>query len=531
MLDRLARHFYERLGVRYQLLFLATQGPAAMLVALGTVVLIGSYYDLAPGRLAIAGGIGAAFTGLAVLLAAIRSQPYLVKVVAWRQNPAPTDPETTAAWDAATNFPMRSFRRNALMINVIAVIPSTAAIVALIEQPWHAGFVIAAGCLAPATYATILNYSIAEILMRPAIQEIAAALPDDFQFERRGLPVRKRFLLSLPAVTGVTGMVVGALVTDGGGTGTLAATVAVSLVVGLGLSLEVTVLLSRAITDPIGRVRVAMARVRGGDYAFRLPPETSDELGQLFHDFNQMTAGLAEREQLREAFGTYLDKDIVRFILSDRYPREGVEIDVSILFCDVRDFTAFAERSAAPDVVAALNALFETVVPIISRHGGHVDKFLGDGMLAVFGAPEFFDDHADRAVAAACEIVRTVNRLDATLMVGAGVNSGRVVAGSIGGAGRLNFSVIGDAVNVAARVESATRQTGDDVLVTAATRDTLRRPVRLTSRGTVELKGKSRPVEVLTPLPPDRHGARLAGDGAAAAGAGAGAGEQLPVES
>ncbi|WP_320671990.1 adenylate/guanylate cyclase domain-containing protein [Patulibacter defluvii] len=525
MLDRLARHFYERLGVRYRLLFLATQGPAAMAVALATVALIGSYYTPPLDELALVAAIGVLFTGLAVLLAALRSQGYLVQVIAWRQEPDPSSAQTIAAWDAATNFPMRAFRRNALTINVVAIVPSTVAVVAVLGLPWWATPVIAVACLAPATYATILNYAIAEMLMRPAIEQIARALPNDFPFARHGLPVRKRFLLSLPALTGVTGMVVGALVTDRGGTGVLALTVATSLGVGLVLSLEVAALLSRAISDPIGRVRLAMARVRGGDYAFRLPPESSDELGQLFHDFNQMAAGLEEREQLREAFGTYLDKDIVRFILSDRYPREGVEIDVSILFCDVRDFTAFAERSAAPAVVAALNELFETVVPIVSRHGGHVDKFLGDGMLAVFGAPEFFPDHADRAVAAACEIVRTVNGAGGALRLGAGVNSGRVVAGSIGGAGRLNFSVIGDAVNVAARVESATRQTGDDVLVTAATRDALQRPLRLTSRGTVALKGKSRPVEVLTPLPPGPAGeGRIAGSGAREP-------DGLPVES
>ena len=97
------------------------------------------------------------------------------------------------------------------------------------------------------------------------------------------------------------------------------------------------------------------------------------------------------------------------------------------------------------------------IVPIIARHGGHVDKFEGDGLLAVFGAPEPFGDHAERAVRAACEIGTAVNDEGEAgeLRVGVGVNSGRVVAGAIGGAGRLNFSVIGAAVNVAARVEAA----------------------------------------------------------------------------
>ena len=143
------------------------------------------------------------------------------------------------------------------------------------------------------------------------------------------------------------------------------------------------------------------------------------------------------------------------------------------------------------------------MVPIVAAHGGHVDKFLGDGLLAVFGAPEGWVDHADRALAAGLEIVQAINTPGAELQVGAGINTGRVVAGSIGGAGRLNFSVIGDAVNVSARVEAATRDTGDDLLITTATRDALTIPRELVSRGTVPLKGKSEPIEVLAPVGQD----------------------------
>jgi adenylate cyclase len=169
------------------------------------------------------------------------------------------------------------------------------------------------------------------------------------------------------------------------------------------------------------------------------------------------------------------------------------------MFCDVRDFTPFAESAEATHVIAVLNGLFEAIVPIVDRHGGHVDKFMGDGLLAIFGAPEGYLDHADRAVAAGLDIVATVNNSDGPLRVGVGVNSGRVVAGSIGGAGRLNFSVIGDPVNTAARVEAATRRTGDDMLITAATSTMMTRPPALVSRGTVALKGKAEPVEVLAP--------------------------------
>jgi adenylate cyclase len=276
--------------------------------------------------------------------------------------------------------------------------------------------------------------------------------------------------------------------------------VVASVGVGVALSQELSVLLAEAITRPVERVRAAMARVAAGDLTARVPVTTSDELGELAHDFNVMARGLQEREQMRAAFGTYVDKEVAALILSGQYPEEGVEIDVSIMFCDIKGFTSYAEAAPATEVVATLNRLFSVMVPIVDEHGGHVDKFIGDGLLAVFGAPEAYDDHADRAVTTAREIVAATAALDTGLSVGAGVNSGRVVAGSIGGAGRLNFSVIGDAVNVAARVEAATRETGDDVLITQATASMLQREVPLVSRGSIPLKGKSEPLELFAPV-------------------------------
>jgi adenylate cyclase len=241
--------------------------------------------------------------------------------------------------------------------------------------------------------------------------------------------------------------------------------------------------------------------VREGRYDVSVPVTTADELGDLSAAFNQMAKGLAEREKIREAFGTYLDREVAEYILSEGFSPEGVELDVSLLFCDVRDFTRFAAEAEAPEVVGRLNELFETIVPIVARHGGHVDKFVGDGLLAVFGAPEPYPDHADRAVRAAVEMAQVVNLGDShPLRIGIGVNSGPVVAGSIGGAGRLNFSVIGDAVNVAARVEAATRELDEDVLFTAETRDRLSGTVEVRPRGSHLLKGRGDPVALFAPV-------------------------------
>jgi class 3 adenylate cyclase len=255
--------------------------------------------------------------------------------------------------------------------------------------------------------------------------------------------------------------------------------------------------MTKSILAPIADMQRATQAIARGEFGSAVPVTTGDELGELAASFNQMVTGLAEREQLREAFGTYLDHSVAEILLSGDFPAEGVELDVSILFFDVQDFTRFAAGADARKVIAELNELFEATVPIIKRHGGHVDKFMGDGLMAVFGAPENYPDHAERAVRSACEIVNAVHR-DSKLdfKIGVGVNTGRVVAGSIGGAGRLNFSVIGDPVNVASRVEAATRETDDEILVTEETADRLPPAITTQPRGTFELKGIDRPIEL-----------------------------------
>jgi adenylate cyclase len=147
-------------------------------------------------------------------------------------------------------------------------------------------------------------------------------------------------------------------------------------------------------------------------------------------------------------------------------------------------------------VVTRLNELYSEIVPIVRRHGGHANKFIGDGLLAVFGAPDRQPDHARRAVAAGRDIVEAIRRHRGAFRIGVGINSGTVIAGTIGGGGRLDFTVIGDTVNTAARVESATRDTGDDLLITHATRSLIDDDDAWIERPAVQLKGKSQPVRI-----------------------------------
>jgi class 3 adenylate cyclase len=235
-----------------------------------------------------------------------------------------------------------------------------------------------------------------------------------------------------------------------------------------------------------------------------------DDLGALAASFNRMQAGLAERQRLRAAFGSYVDPALAaRLLAQGDDVFTGERREVSVMFVDVRDFTPFAEANTAEDTVARLNALFEIVVPAVVDAGGHVNKFLGDGALAVFGAPNDLADHADAAVSAAVLIHRLVGeRFGGALRIGIGINTGMVIAGTIGGGTKLEFTLIGDTVNVAARVEQLTKATGDAILLTDQTVDALvTRPARLTDRGSHSLKGKSAAVQIfgLDPALTDYH--------------------------
>jgi adenylate cyclase len=269
---------------------------------------------------------------------------------------------------------------------------------------------------------------------------------------------------------------------------------------GLALSVGLAAMLfaTQSVAEPLTSMRRALASVEGGDLDTRVAIDDASEVGLLQAGFNRMTSGLAERERLRDAFGAFVDPSLTERVLAEGTDLAGEEVDVSLLFMDVRGFTSFSERAAAPEVVATLNGLYTTVVPVVLKHGGHASKFIGDGLLAVFGAPDRLSDHAVRAVAAGQEIVQLVNgRDDGGLRVGVGINSGRVVAGTIGGGGRVDFTVIGDPVNTAARVESATRESGDDLLITDSTRELLDGDQRAwIERPAIALKGKSQQVRL-----------------------------------
>ena len=171
---------------------------------------------------------------------------------------------------------------------------------------------------------------------------------------------------------------------------------------------------------------------------------------------------------------------------------------VTVLFVDIRGFTSFSDRSTAVEAVDLLNDFFELIIPLVTANGGHVNKLTGDGLLAVFGAPLRSPDHADLAVSAGQEMLAAVeSRFGDRCRIGIGINSGLVLIGTVGGGDYTELAVIGDPVYVEARVQDATRDLGEELLLTEATRCMLDGPGDgLEERGRLTLKGKPKPVPV-----------------------------------
>jgi adenylate cyclase len=322
-------------------------------------------------------------------------------VVRWLDG-ARDDESTRAAWRDAAALPWDFVRRDAtpaapMGIVVWTFIPAWCAYLAWrLGLPAYQGAVIFVGAAVYFAYAYVLRFLAVERVMRPVVEDIAGALPGPTP-EATGLPLRTRQLATLPAINVITAVVAYGLTRGGNADlGDLAVVSGVATGVAATASLALTVLLTDSITAPIKALRSAARLVGRGDFDVKVPVMTLDETGALTRAFNSMTAGLAEREKIREAFGTYVDREVAEHILREGTSLAGEEVEVTMLFLDIRNFTRFAERSSAQEVVSAVNRLFERVVPIIHAHGGHVDKFVGDGLLAVFGAPRRQDDHADQ---------------------------------------------------------------------------------------------------------------------------------------
>jgi len=257
-------------------------------------------------------------------------------------------------------------------------------------------------------------------------------------------------------------------------------------------------LMSRA----LARVNTALRKLEQQEYVHVDAIKTGDELEDLALGFNTMVDGLKERDKLRTTFGKYMTQTVMDHLLAGKVALGGESITVTILFSDIRSFTTISEKMDAQQLVGLLNEYFTEMVTIVMEEDGVVDKYIGDAIMAVFGAPVNKPDDAVRAVRAAVRMraalaklnVRLAARGIPELKTGIGIHTGEVVAGNIGSEARMEYTVIGDAVNLASRLESATKEMGVNVLMSDETYELVKdaavaRPLR-----EITVKGRVKPV-------------------------------------
>ncbi|HRG48075.1 MAG TPA: adenylate/guanylate cyclase domain-containing protein [Leptospiraceae bacterium] len=260
------------------------------------------------------------------------------------------------------------------------------------------------------------------------------------------------------------------------------------------------ILITRSFTKPINSLLKVIGRVREGDFGTQAAITTEDEIGVLTKEFNEMVNGLKERELIRDTFGKYVTKDIATVILEKKINVEGEVRSCTILVTDIANYTTISEELSPKEIVQMLNEYFSVLVNIIQSHKGIVNKFIGDSIFAMFNVPLDDPDHAVNAILAALEIENvTANRKfgkNRQLSTRIGINTGVIVAGNIGSAERMEYTVIGDEVNIASRLEQLNKEHGTHILLGENTYELAKDHFRFARLGDFQLKGKEKSIKV-----------------------------------
>lgn len=277
------------------------------------------------------------------------------------------------------------------------------------------------------------------------------------------------------------------------------------LIVGLAAGVIVAILTARAIVSPLHALQRAMGRVKDNDYEARAAVTSNDELGFLTERFNQMTGGLRQGELLRRLFGLYVSPEVARAAVETGAGLGGELVNCTVMFSDIRGFTSLTEQLPPEELVDLINHYMTAMVSVIVKHGGVVTRFGGDSILAVFGTSlNPMPDHAERAVAAGVEMRQALAAFNqestnpgrTALDNGIGIASGQVIAGNVGGKERIEYTVMGDAANLAARLEDMTRDVGFPILMSSETFQALDEAKEPAARelGNLRVKGKQEKV-------------------------------------
>lgn len=264
------------------------------------------------------------------------------------------------------------------------------------------------------------------------------------------------------------------------------------------------ILLALTLTGPIERLHEATVAVAQGDFTVKAQVNSNDEVGDLAHGFNLMVGGLRERDKVKTILNKFHGSSITASLLQEDLVLGGSRKNVVIFFSDIRGFTKFSEGHTPEEVVEMLNEYFQIMVSIITSHHGIVDKFVGDAIMAVWGAPQSSGDDAYWALKACLEMRRALEDLNLRrqereqppLMIGMGLHTGAAISGTIGSTERMEYTVIGDTVNMASRIESSTKAFGADLLVSDSIAQQVESRFVLEEAGAAEVKGKSEAIRL-----------------------------------
>ncbi|MGH2810239.1 MAG: adenylate/guanylate cyclase domain-containing protein [Actinomycetota bacterium] len=299
--------------------------------------------------------------------------------------------------------------------------------------------------------------------------------------------------------------------------------------ISLALSILAGLYIARTIVRPIRELESSMNKVEEGDLEAKAPVRSADELGRLAASFNKMVEGVRREAFVRDLFGQYVTPELAKEAIEHEGKLEGQLVTSTILFSDIRNFTGVSEELPASQLVEMLNRYFTRMADRIVEHKGLVNKFGGDSVLAMFGTPlNPNTDHAAQAVQAALAMCRSLEEFNADqetnylpkIMIGIGIATGDVVAGNVGSIRKLEYTVIGDAVNVASRLQTMTKETGRTILANAETARAAPDAARYVEIGEVDVRGRTRKsrvfsveemVRVENAVTPDKNGPPVEG--------------------
>jgi adenylate cyclase len=351
------------------------------------------------------------------------------------------------------------------------------------------------------------SYVVSELIARPLAARALAGGPPS----RSRVPgVLTRAVLawllgSAVPVAGLMAVAVVALTRPAITTTRLALTVLVLGGIMLALGLRITWMAARANSDPIKSLRHAVDRVEHGDFDVSVPIYDGTEIGLLQAGFNRMAAGLREREHIRDVFGRHVGEDVARTALEELEGEAalgGVNCEVGVLFVDIIGSTALTISRSPSEVVDMLNRFFAVVVDVALNHGGLVNKFEGDGALVVFGAPVPVPNPAAASLAAGRELAARLATETPDFEAAIGIGAGNAVAGNIGAQARYEYTVIGDAVNEAARLTDLAKGLPGRIVASESAVRAAGPPEsdQWTLGDEVALRGRPTPTRIATPV-------------------------------